>query len=181
MRRYGTLLLVLVLATASLLAAAAYNTATVTNMASLTIVSSNEALLALVPKPAKELGNKDGTAFINESDGRLELNFNLGKGGDEFGLQPGSTYEWMRLFEVVNNSNEYLHWKVEVTGDLAEYVDVQAVPPENFWGDVSHGNGLEPGDDDGVNVRITIAGDQQINLGEVSGEIIVHVSTTPFS
>jgi hypothetical protein len=110
----GLLVVVVLLAMASLMAAMAYNTATITNSASLTIVSTDSALLQLDAKDASKVGMKDEAAKV--VDGNLVFNFNKGREGSDFGLQKNSTYEWFNnvsgnyygLFRVWNHSKENL-------------------------------------------------------------------------
>lgn len=151
MRRYGILLLMLVLATASLLAAAAYNTATVTNAASLRIVNTEDALLSLVP--SKGSGNRDATVTIDDK-GRLVFEFARGRGGKSFGVQPNSVYQWDHLFKVVNNTSESLDVTVEVTGELRQQVEVKIEGADEFSGPEDTRD-LGPGSEKHVSVRIT--------------------------
>ena len=113
MRRYGLLLMVLVLATASLLAAAAYNTAVVTNAASMTVVETDDALLALTP-------GTDGDQTARIINGQLVINFDRGMVGayptvlGNRGLQPNSVYTWNDLFTVRGRSNNVLKYKIDL-------------------------------------------------------------------
>ena len=92
MRRFSILLMVLVLATASLLAAAAYSTAMVANASNVTIIATNDAHLALIPNPLF-------VDFVKvDSGGRLVIDFTAGHG-----FQPGSSYAFTNLFYVKNN------------------------------------------------------------------------------
>lgn len=128
------LLLVLVLTTASLLAAAAYNTATVTNAATLKVSTTDDSLLALSPQaghvgtnpfgwntPYLNVGNKDGTARID--DGELAIDFSRGAGGystpdpgsGNHGVQPNSVYIWDNLFMVRNKTSETIDCEIAVS------------------------------------------------------------------
>lgn len=176
MRRYGTLLLVLVLATASLLAAAAYNSATVTNTASLTIVSTNKALLSLEPNPGA--GNKDRTAFINENTGQLVFGFGGGYGGTPsrwWGLQPGSVYVWEGLFKVTNNTGEVVHWVVEVDEALRHYVHVSSGDGPR-WNYATPERALGPGDSEWVDVKVEIPADYREQFGQSQGHVVVRAT-----
>lgn len=99
---------------ASVMAAMAYNTAYVQNPTSLDIVSSDKALLALIP--GEGVGNKDATTTI-DSYGRMRVDFGKGIGGNIFGLQPGSGYTWNKLFSIKNNSEEDLTYRITMGGE----------------------------------------------------------------
>ena len=171
MRRYGMLLLVLVLATASLLAAAAYNSATVTNAASMRIVNTKEALLALMP--AGGSGNDDKTVEIDDK-GRLVFKFEQGREGKPFGVQPNSVYVWENLFKVKNNTTENLNLTVKVTDDLEKYVEVKIEGTNKFSGPEDM-RGLGPSGEKHVSVRITC--DDKAKLAKLSGTIVVEATT----
>lgn len=141
MRKYGVLLLVVVLAVCGLAAAAAYNSATVVSTQTLKIVNTNEALLALIPGPAGSTGNKDLTA--NVVDGSLEIKFgvsgvknNDGSFKNGFpGLQPDSIYQWDQLISIWNKSAENLNVTVTVDSAIAPYLTIKGIHASNQWYD----------------------------------------------
>ncbi|WP_409344246.1 hypothetical protein [Paenibacillus sp. MBLB4367] len=100
----GLMMIVVLLAIGGLMAAMAYSSASVTNASTLNVKNTNEALVALIAADANSIGNKDRTASYE--NGKLTFNFGKGLGGQTFGLQRNSTYEWEKLFKVKNNSNE---------------------------------------------------------------------------
>ena len=123
--RKGLIIVVALLAMASVMAAMAYNSATVTSAQTLKVTSTDKALLSLVPKPVNKIGNKDVTAYVH-NDGTLHFNFGasgLRKEGFP-GLQPGSTYTWDDLFAIHNRSAENLRVTVNVTGRLGNYITI---------------------------------------------------------
>jgi len=147
MRRYGMLLLVLVLAVTSLLAAAAYNVATVTNAATIKVSTTDDSLLSLTPQVGTaagntygwhsaylNVGNKDGTARID--NGVLVLDFSRGAGGystagtyatpggGNHGVQPNSVYIWDNLFMIRNKTAELLTVELSADLNLPDGVDV---------------------------------------------------------
>lgn len=147
MRKYGALLLVVVLAITGLAAAAAYNTATVESSMTLKVVSTEQALLALVPHDG--VGNKDNTARVDDENGTLSIE--LGRSGlthsgrspqPATGLQPNSEYVWDDMFDVVNNSNETI--KVDIAVDSEDHEFGQYLKVE---GTKNHGNDDENNDD----------------------------------
>lgn len=195
--------MVLVLAVTSLLAAAAYNTATVTNAATLKVTNTNQALVALSPNPAwswtNPPGNLDGTSAMVGG----ELYFNFGKGalGADRGLQPNSVYEWIPLFELRNMSKEKIWVTVEVTGDLAQYTTLgtcsqqqaigggQPVPHHVAtanWG--TQGQLLDLGDINPINalgdmwnirnICVKISLPSGVSLGDKTGTIVVRAVAT---
>jgi hypothetical protein len=120
-RRYGLILLVVLIASAGLLAAAAYNTATVVSAASMNVVNTNEALLALSAFSTTQLGLKDVPVTIE--DGELVFRFDMGKGVHEtgwrpkqWGFQPNSNYSWTKMFKVTNHSQDNIEYTIEVEG-----------------------------------------------------------------
>lgn len=153
------LLLVLVLAVTSLLAAAAYNTATVVNAGTITINNTNASLLAL--SPLGGVGNKDNTAKIE--NGMLKFEFGTGTnpyfngpGAFLHGMQKKSTYIWGQdvaaganiqsvtqgLFSMQNRSAETIVTSIQVTG-LPEGVKLYMAGTAGFmntWVDMSDGN-----------------------------------------
>lgn len=93
--------MVLTLATVSLVAAAAYNVAVVTNVATVRVVSTDTALLALSP------GAPTGTPATIEN-GMLTFDF--------ASLQRNSVYTWTSLFTVRNNTANSVNVDIGTTG-----------------------------------------------------------------
>lgn len=94
------------LAIAGLMAAYSYTSATVANAASLSVVDTNAALLALIPGSPNGVGSTpDLDTPVVDAAGNLVFDFNHGLNGGDFGLQGNSSYTWMDMFTVQNNSN----------------------------------------------------------------------------
>lgn len=125
--RKGLMMVVVLLAVASLMAAMAYNSATITSAQELKVVNTKQALLGI--SPGTGVGNKDGTAYI-DGDGILKVEF--GKSGIDKngfpGLQPGSVYTWDKLISIRNKSAEDLDVTIKVTGELAQYLTIKGAP-----------------------------------------------------
>jgi len=136
------MMMAVVLTIASLVSAAAYNTATVTNASEFTITTTSESRLALIPKPNTSAGNKDGVASI--SDGELRFNFGA--------MQPNSTYTWEQLFKVKNNSQETVNINI---GTAMDYVAFSLDGTTYTLGSASTTN-VAPGAEVNVSVRIQI-------------------------
>lgn len=115
--RKGLMLVVVLLAVASLMAAMAYNTATITNKGDIKVTCTDEALLSLIPNNG--VGNQDETADIE--DGNLNIQFGRGNnpsfGGDQnYGLQKNSVYVWDNLFIARNKSAETIKVSLKAEG-----------------------------------------------------------------
>jgi len=109
------LMVVTLLAVASLMAAMAFTSATVNNTASFKVSNTNEALLAL------EAGDHAAAGYTDDAPGSKELVINWAKGnGGEFGVQSGSIYYWNKLFKVTNNSEKTVHVSISVPIDSAK-------------------------------------------------------------
>jgi len=93
------------LAVAGLMAAYSYTTASVTNAATLSVVDTNQALLALTPGTPAVGGYPDKDVPASIQNGNLVFDFNKGLGGADFGLQQNSTYYWDGMFTIQNNSS----------------------------------------------------------------------------
>lgn len=157
---------------ATLMAAMAYNNASTVNATVLNVVSTNEALLALIPKTVDSLGNKDVTATT--VNGKLTFDFSKGFGGGNFGLQPDSEYKWDSIFDVKNNSNEKLSVQVNLS-------NVGTVNDPKFSFSVQDNSSnyqdvtiftLLPNERKSVNVKLSVPSNVQLQQG-VKGNIVV--------
>ena len=100
------------LAVAGLMAAYSYSQATVNNpVQSLSVVTTDQATLALIPNPGPD--NNVTVPTTGPQAGELVFNFDNGFGGGAFGIQPNSTYTWDDLFTVKNNSNAAVNVSVQ--------------------------------------------------------------------
>ncbi|HHV64829.1 MAG TPA: DUF1102 domain-containing protein [Peptococcaceae bacterium] len=97
MKRRGLVLVIAMLAIASLMAAMAFSYANVPNNVTSAVVNTNEALLSIVENP-----NFTDFASIG-ADGKLYIDFTNAYSGSNSGFQPGSTYEFKDLFYIKNN------------------------------------------------------------------------------
>lgn len=119
----GLLVVVALLALASLMAVMAYTDGYVHNTGYLKVSASDEALLAVIPADTSKAGYKDITAQINGFN-KVQFNFGQGIGGKFFGLQPSSRYSWDRLITVQNNSEDDLELQFGVHEPLANYLTI---------------------------------------------------------
>ena len=172
MRKVGIIVIVCLLAVAGITAAMAYNTATVSNVASLGIINTSGALLSLNALDGK--GNVDQT--VREEDNVLLFEFGRGRGGQMFGLQPDSEYVWDKALKVVNNSAEAVSVKVEVTGDLKNYVDVGYVKSDTLtwwgpWGEYDYV--WSCGSGSGLTFAFKVVIPEGTALADIEGNVIV--------
>lgn len=119
MKRKSLLVVVTLLCMASLMAAMAYTSATVTNAASFKVTNTNEALLAITAGNHAAAGYTTGHPIVANE---LVINWAKGNGGAEFGVQSGSVYTWDDLFTVTNNSDK--------TVAVSIYVPIDSAVPE---------------------------------------------------
>ncbi len=129
MKKKGLLMVIVLLAMASFMAAMAYSSAKVTNAAQLKVVNTDQALLTLEDHSPwswqSTVGSKDKTVVVK--DGELFFQFgkgiNGGTGAAQFyGLQPNSEYTWNYLFTIRNKSAETLKLTVRLDGPFAQYI-----------------------------------------------------------
>lgn len=107
------LTVVALLALSTVMSAFAFSSATIANDGTLTVANTNSSLVALIPADETTVGSKDGAAYID--GGELKINLAKGNGG-EFGVQGDSTYKWDNLFKVVNNSKETIEFNITKDG-----------------------------------------------------------------
>jgi len=171
------LLLLALLATISLLAVAAFNTATITSSQSLKVVSTNEALISLIPQGVDQVGNKDSTAYVDDQ-GELVFRFGWAGGttGAMKGLQPRSQYTWGRLFTIHNRSSENVLVTTSVSGDFSGWLTLVDADDAGtvFVTDGTTGPGKVLVPDAQVTLSITVEVPQGAALGLSSGTIRVN-------
>lgn len=181
------LVVVVLLCVASLMAAMAYNKATVTNAAELKIVNTNKAILGLETDGhwswENKTGFKDGTVVYKNG----ELFFQFGKGalGEFRGLQPNSEYTWYSLFTLRNLSKETIKVTIRAEGDLAQYIAFGRGGRNGVsdWGEPGQPytfDRIEPMKNLGdmwiirnVGVKVCIPSDPDFNPETLTGNIIV--------
>lgn len=142
MKRYSWMMIAMVLTIASLVSAAAYNTATITNASDFTVKTTSDSKLALIPKPTTAAGNKDGTAAISNG----ELRFSFGS------MQPNSVYTWVDLFTVKNNSQETINVSIQTGMNYVAF----STDGTNFTNGAITANNVAPDGTVSVSVRISI-------------------------
>jgi hypothetical protein len=112
MKKKGLLVVVALLCMASIMAAMAYSSATVTSAATVKISSSNQSLLEIGRSYKREYEN-DITLL---DKGALGFDFTQGTG--KFGFQPNSEYVYENLFRIVNRQQKGADIIVTVDTDL---------------------------------------------------------------
>lgn len=143
MRRKGLLLVISLLALATLMAAMSFSSATVQAKANLSITNQADGLVGLLPG--------DGTT---SSNGDLLMDFT--DGTNDKGIQPGSVYTWDKLFIIKNNSKKDIVVNISDMDGLNQYVKV------NFTANGQDFNGtsltITPGEELAVNATIDATG-----------------------
>ncbi len=110
--RLNTTAVTVALALAGVVAVMAYTQAAVSGSATVAVVTTEQALLALSCSDGPV--NADGACYIQ--DGQIYLDFS--RGIDDSGFQPGSAYEFADLVIVRNNSTEDVTVSLVTEGDL---------------------------------------------------------------
>ncbi|MGI6486371.1 MAG: hypothetical protein GX759_05500 [Thermoanaerobacterales bacterium] len=172
----GLLVVIALLAVASIMAAMAYTSARVTNPATMAIVNSGKAFLRIYPSFTQNnpgTSYKDVNVFIDE-DGRFKFDFTKGAwGAGSVGFQPGSRYEFEDLFCIYNGSKDTVRYWLE--NDGIEYISIKAGNTYLIKDGVSTGNKITLGSSTGtwyLDVIFDIPEDA--DLENISGNIIVH-------
>ncbi|MGI6604959.1 MAG: hypothetical protein ACOX2S_08005 [bacterium] len=148
----GVLVVVALLAIASVMAAMAYTSAQVRNDMNLKLVDTTEALLALTA------GNHEAAYYKGYGADNytqvLAIDLSRGLNGEEFGVQPFSTYIWNELFNVKNNSENAVMVKIRTEPDQQGRAWVRMKGDQNWvvLSGIHNGGGvlefkLEPGED----------------------------------
>jgi len=106
---------VFLLATSSAMAAMSYSSASVTSDMSVSLVDTNNALLALSASEVHNAAYLDG-----KTSKSLKLDLDKGYGNQDFGVQQDSTYKWNDLFMVTNNSENEVTVKVSLDPNVNE-------------------------------------------------------------
>ncbi|WOV88109.1 hypothetical protein QWT69_03010 [Sporosarcina oncorhynchi] len=128
------LMVVLMLAMSSLMAAMSYSSATVTSAMSGTVTNTDTALLAL------ENGNHQAAVV---EDGVLKIDFNKGEAGNSYGLQKNSEYIWNELFTIRNNSVNRIYASVKTEGNPAAGVKIFVKVGGGQWTQIDSLKGIE--------------------------------------
>lgn len=174
----GLLVVIALLAFASIMAAMAYTSATVTNPATMSIVNSTKALLRVYPRFHQnnpEVGYKDVNVFVDE-DGRFKFDFTKGAwgaGAGSVGFQPGSRYEFEDLFCIYNGSMDTVEYWLE--NDGMEYITIKAGNTVLINNGTDTGSKVTLGSSTGtwyLDVIFDIPEDA--DLENISGNIIIH-------
>lgn len=176
----GLFLVVMLLAVSCLMAVAAYNTAIVTSDQTLKVVNTDKALLALIPQPANQVGNKDVTSTV-DANGCLDINFGtsgINKNGFP-GLQPNSMYEWDKLVTIWNKSAETLDVTVDLSGGAEQYLTIKGYNSGHNWFDnipvytegTSHTFTLGP--DSSIPLTFTVNLPEDAGHGTFDGTMVV--------
>jgi hypothetical protein len=178
----GLVVVIALLAVASIMAAMAYTSATVTSDASLNMVSTNSALLALTPSDfhnAAYYGSHPSNART------LVLDLDKGYNNNDFGVQPSSKYLWDDLFNVKNNSENDVRVKVKLDPNCGGRVNVYARIDSEDWVRLNavHGNGgalefdLESNGDQWIDIKTENSKGMAAKPEEYKWDLVVEAET----
>ena len=101
----------------------AFRTAEVKPAGSVSVVSTDAALLALAPCQNSCGANRNSIASL--SGGALVLDFRKGAGGSTYGVQSGATYTFKELVWATNNADRSVIVTASVTGAGTDLVSVK--------------------------------------------------------
>ena len=131
----GLVMVVLLLAISSIMAAMSYTSATVTSAMSGTVINTNEALLAL------DKGSHKATTIDN---GVLKIDFNKGNVTSmpvkSYGLQKQSEYIWNGLFTIKNNSENVVDATIKTENNLPRDVKLYVKIGNSTWTEITSTN-----------------------------------------
>lgn len=131
------LMVVLMLAMSSIMAAMSYSSATVTSAMTGTVKSTTDSLLAL------NIGKHKATTI---EAGVLKIDFNKGNVTSmpvsTYGLQKHSEYVWNELFSVKNNSENMVNATIKVENNLPTGVQMFAKVGNGTWTEINSTSGL---------------------------------------
>ncbi|MDD2235270.1 MAG: hypothetical protein PHS83_05755 [Clostridia bacterium] len=165
MKKKSLILVLVLLGLSSLMVAMAYTSAEVQAGYTVKVADADKALLALAPHD-----NSGKIAYIDDR-GNLMLDF--GKVGDkDYGLQPGSTYKWSNLVDVINNSTDTVTVNLEVTGGLTDNLIITDKPGNN--GRKIKNTELAPGRNNRLMLTFTVSVPENAGIGtDLTGSIVV--------
>lgn len=130
--RKGLVMVVLLLALSSIMAAMSYTSATVTSAMSGTVVNTGDALLAL------KKGSHKATTIEN---GVLKIDFNKGNISTmpvkSYGLQKHSEYIWNGLFSIQNNSENKVDIAIKTENNLPSGVKLYVKTENGNWTEIN--------------------------------------------
>lgn len=132
----GLVMVVLLLALSSIMAAMSYTSATVTSAMSGTVVNTSDALLALTA------GKHEAVRIDN---GVLKIDFNNGEKssqtGNTYGLQKHSEYIWNGLFNIKNNSENRVDVTIKTENNLPSDAKLYVKTGNGTWTEINSVNG----------------------------------------
>lgn len=121
----GLLMVVLLLALSSIMAAMSYTSAKVTSAMTGTVTNTNNALLTLKD-------SKSHNAAFNK-DGVLVIDFNKGYNNNSYGLQKHSEYVWDDLFRIANNSENDVNVTIKTDSNPPSGVKIEVKIGNDRW------------------------------------------------
>ncbi|WP_164667896.1 hypothetical protein [Virgibacillus doumboii] len=182
----GLLLVVLLLALSSVMAAMSYTKASVSNDMSFNIENTNSSLLAL-----KESKQHNASFYNTAGADKLKIDLDKGFGDSDFGIQNNSTYSWDKLFTVKNNSEHAVNVSIETNPKVDTKGQTQGINTylsslEDSWTQINgmYGAGageytftLEPNEERQINLKLESMHGSNKHQEERNFDIIVNAES----
>ncbi|MFZ3577025.1 DUF1102 domain-containing protein [Virgibacillus sp. DJP39] len=177
----GLLMVVLLLALSSVMAAMSFTTASVTSGMSFNVKNTNESLLAL------SASDEHNASFYNTAGAdKLIIDLDKGYNGDDFGVQNNSDYTWDELFTVKNNSEHAINVSVSTNPKVGiAGINTYLKSTEDSWtrinGMYSSGDGeytfvLEPNEERQIDLKLESMQGSNKHEGQRDFDLIVDAS-----
>lgn len=171
------MMVVLLLAISSLMAAMSYSSAKVTSAMTGTVKSTDASLLAL---------NKGDHKAVTVEDGVLKIDFNKGNVTSmpvsTYGVQKHSEYVWNELFSLKNNSENMVAATIKTENNLPNGISLYVKTVKGDWTKIDSVNGASIGDLPiafknnnlhEVKVDVKLVVDKNASLGNFNPNLVV--------
>ncbi len=171
------LMVVLLLAMSSLMAAMSYSSATVTSAMTGTVKSTDTSLLALNVGKHKAATIDGGVLKIDFNKGNV-----TGQPVNTYGLQKQSEYIWNELFSVKNNSENIVYAIIKTENNLPSGISLQVKSGNGQWINIDSIKGVDLGKllianpsskSDEVKVDVKIVVGSNASLGNFAPNLVV--------
>ncbi|WP_438315319.1 hypothetical protein [Sporosarcina sp. FA9] len=168
----GLMMVVLLLALSSVMAAMSYSSAKVTNAMTGSVKSTEDSLVSL-----RLTNTPHDAAKIVEGD--LILDFHNYRGGNKFGMQKNSEYIWNDLFLIKNNSENPVNLTITTEKHLNRGHNIFVKTGDSDWkrisgNDVAEFNGWDVASQRNVSIKIVL--DDNARMLEFTPNLIVNSS-----
>ena len=181
MKRRSLLVVVALLCMASLMAAMAYTTATVTNAASMRVTKTEGSLLRFDLATNGNQTAPESGYTVGVENGEMWFDFTQGSSSDA-GFQPNSEYTYSKLFRVINSEQNRGNGRTS-TIELTAETDLPYLTLIDSRGNVLISDGVTQPGVKGVEGAYTVifripSGAELTRWQQVKGSFIRFTSTT---